>query len=414
MPARGTLILPGDKSISHRAVMLAALSKKQSIISNLSDGKDVKSTISCLIECGIKIKYSSKDLLVIGGKFNHPKTDLDCGNSGTTMRLLIGLLAGQGISANFTGDKSLSKRPMKRIINPLKKMGLNILSNELFPPISISSSKLNGIDYIMPISSAQVKSSILLAALGSSDNTTITENDITRNHTEIMLQNIGVNILKKDKSITVSSCNKFLPQKISIPADPSTAAFFIGTAVLIPESKLRITNLLLNDTRIGFLRALEKMGCTFNYYDLHEDSGEKVGDVEVEYHRLLGINIDKTDIPSIIDELPMLALIATQAEGITRVSGAEELRVKESDRIRAICKNLKEIGANVIEKSDGFIIKGNTKLKSGKIDTFNDHRIAMTFHIASIVSGKDIVLNNKECVNISFPNFYKTLENILR
>ena len=414
MPARGTLILPGDKSISHRAVMLAALSKKQSIISNLSDGKDVKSTISCLIECGIKIKYSSKDLLVIGGKFNHPKTDLDCGNSGTTMRLLIGLLAGQGISANFTGDKSLSKRPMKRIINPLKKMGLNILSNELFPPISISSSKLNGINYIMPISSAQVKSSILLAALGSSDNTTVTENDITRNHTEIMLQNIGVNILKKDKSITVSSCDKFLPQKISIPADPSTAAFFIGAAVLIPESKLRITNLLLNDTRIGFLRALEKMGCTFNYYNLHEDSGEKVGDVEVEYHRLLGINIDKTDIPSIIDELPMLALIATQAEGITRVSGAEELRVKESDRIRAICKNLKEIGADVIEKSDGFIIKGNTKLKSGKIDTFNDHRIAMTFHIASIVSGKDIVVNNKECVNISFPNFYKTLENILR
>ena len=271
MPARGTLILPGDKSISHRAVMLAALSKKQSIISNLSDGKDVKSTISCLIECGIKIEYSSKGLLVIGGRFNQPKSDLDCGNSGTTMRLLIGLLAGQGVSANFTGDKSLSKRPMKRIINPLKKIGLDILSNELFPPISISSSKLNGINYIMPISSAQVKSSILLAALGSSDNTTVTENDITRDHTEIMLQNIGVNILKKDKSITVSSCNKFLPQSISIPADPSTAAFFIGAAVLIPESKLRITNLLLNDTRVGFLRALEKMGCTFNYYNLHED-----------------------------------------------------------------------------------------------------------------------------------------------
>ena len=229
-----------------------------------------------------------------------------------------------------------------------------------------------------------------------------------------MLKNIGVNIKSKDGSITMTPRKKILAQDIHIPADPSTAAFFIGTAVLMPGSKLRVTNLLLNETRIGFLKALEKMGCSFNYFNVHEESGEKVGDLEVSHHKLFGININAPDIPSIIDELPMLALIATQAQGITKVSGAEELRVKESDRIKAICKNLKEVGADIIEKSDGFIINGITQLKSGNIDTFDDHRIAMTFHVASIISGKNIILNNTNCVDISFPNFYKTLESLIQ
>ena len=414
MPAKGTLALPGDKSISHRSVMLAALSNQQSKITNLSNGNDVKSTISCLVDCGIEIESSSKSHIVNGGIFKQPVSDLDCGNSGTTMRLLIGLLSGQGINANFIGDKSLSNRPMKRIIEPLKKMGLKIESNNSMSPIKISKSMLKGINYTMPVSSAQVKSSILLAALGAKKETIIIENVLSRDHTEIMLQNIGVDIFKNGKSTTLRPCNKFLPQKISIPADPSTAAFFIGAAVLIPESRLLITNLLLNETRIGFLRALEKMGCSFKYLNMRNECGEKVGDLEVSYHKLFGININKADIPSIIDEIPMLALIATQAEGTTSVSGAEELRVKESDRIKAICANLKEIGADVIEKSDGFIINGGSKLKSGNIDTFDDHRIAMTFSIASIISEKDIVINNSECINISFPDFFKTLESIMQ
>jgi 3-phosphoshikimate 1-carboxyvinyltransferase len=229
-----------------------------------------------------------------------------------------------------------------------------------------------------------------------------------------MFKNIDVNIMLNDRSIKVSPCDKFSPLNIHIPADPSTAAFFIGAAVLMPGSKLRVINLLLNDTRIGFLKALEKMGCVFNYYNVHEENGEKVGDIEVIHHKLSGININSSDIPSIIDELPMLALIATQAEGVTKVSGAEELRVKESDRINAICKNLKEVGSNIVEKSDGFIINGATQLRSGNIDTFNDHRIAMTFHIASIVSGEKIILNNTSCVDISFPDFYKTLKSVIR
>ena len=414
MPLKGTLTLPGDKSISHRTVMLAALSDQRSKVNNLSNGKDVKSTISCLKNCGIDIEYSTGSYFVNGGRFKQPITDLDCGNSGTTMRLLIGLLAGQGIDANFIGDKSLSNRPMERIIDPLKKMGLNIKSNKTMPPIHISKSKLKGIDYVMPIASAQLKSSILLAALGAKSNTTIKENIVSRDHTEIMLKNIGVNLYRKSGSIFVEPCNKFLPQNISVPADPSTAAFFIGAAVVSPRSKLLITNLLLNETRIGFLRALEKMGCSFNYRNIRNVSGEKIGDLEVRYHKLFGIEINKSDIPSIIDEIPILALIASQAEGTTIVSGAEELRVKESDRLEAICRNLKAIGINVIEKPDGFIIKGGSKIQSGDVQTFDDHRIAMTFHIASVISGKEIKLDNSECVNISFPAFFKTIENIIR
>ena len=414
MPVKGTLTLPGDKSISHRSVMLAALSDQRSKIKNLSNGKDVKSTISCLKNCGIDIEYSSGSYFISGGRFKQPITDLDCGNSGTTMRLLIGLLAGQGINANFVGDKSLSSRPMQRIIDPLNKMGLNIKSNKTMPPIRISKSKLKGIDYVMPIASAQLKSSILLAALGAKTNTTIKESIVSRDHTEIMLKNIGVNLYRKGGSISVEPCKKFLPQNISVPADPSTAAFFIGAAVLIPESKLLITNLLLNETRIGFLRALEKMGCSFNYHNIRNESGEKIGDLEVRYHKLFGIEINKSEIPSIIDEIPILALIASQAEGTTIVSGAEELRVKESDRVEAICTNLKAIGINVVEKPDGFIIRGGSKIQSGDVMTFNDHRIAMTFHIASIISCKEIKLDNAECVNISFPAFFKTIENIVR
>ena len=414
MPVKGTLTLPGDKSISHRSVMLASLSDQRSKISNLSNGKDVKSTILCLKSCGIDIDYSSKSHFIRGGRFKQPIVDLDCGNSGTTMRLLIGLLAGQGVNANFIGDKSLSNRPMERIIDPLKKMGLNIESNKSMPPIHISKSSLKGIDYKMPIASAQLKSSILLAALGANTNTTIRENIVSRNHSEIMLKNIGVKLHRKGESIIVEPCNKFLPQNISVPADPSTAAFFIGAAVLMPESRLLITNLLLNETRIGFLRALEKMGCSFTYHNIRNESGEKVGDLEVSYHKLFGININKFDIPSIIDEIPILALIASQAEGTTTISGAEELRVKESDRVKAICVNLKAIGLDVIEKSDGFIINGRSKIQSGKVDTFDDHRIAMTFHVASIISGKEIKLNNTKCVNISFPDFFKTIENVVR
>ena len=414
MAISGTLNLPGDKSISHRAVMLSSLSNGRSELRNLSSADDVVSTISCLKSCGLKYDKTSNGVIINGGNFVDPDQPLDCGNSGTTMRLLLGLLSGQGINATLIGDESLSKRPMKRIINPLKQMGLKIISNDYKSPIKIQKSKLNGISYHSPIASAQIKSSLLFSGLGAAGTTTITEPILSRNHSEIMLSNLGAKIKTNDLSISISKSNNFSPLNLTIPSDTSTASFFIAAASLISDSRLKFNRLLLNPTRTGFLNAIKKMGCTIKFINTSIENGEKIGNVEVYHQKLKGITIDKNDVPSIIDELPILALMATQAHGITKVSGAEELRVKESDRIAAICDNLKSMGADVEELNDGFIIKGPTKLNGTLIKTYDDHRIAMTFEIASLIAEGKTQLDNNSCISISFPEFYSTLESILQ
>ena len=414
MAISGTLNLPGDKSISHRALMLASLVNGRSELRNLSSADDVVSTISCLKSCGLKYDRTSNSVIVNGGNFVDPDQPLDCGNSGTTMRLLLGLLSGQGINATLIGDESLSKRPMKRIINPLKQMGLKIISNDYKSPIKIQKSKLNGISYHSPIASAQIKSSLLFSGLGAAGTTTITEPILSRNHSEIMLGSLGAKIKTNDLSISISKSNNFSPLNLTIPSDTSTASFFIAAASLISDSRLKFNRLLLNPTRTGFLNAIKKMGCTIKFINTSIENGEKIGNVEVYHQKLKGITIDKNDVPSIIDELPILALMATQAHGITKVSGAEELRVKESDRIEAICDNLKNMGADVEELDDGFIIKGPTKLNGALIKTYDDHRIAMTFEIASLIAEGKTQLDNNSCISISFPEFYSTLESILQ
>jgi len=414
MAISGTLNLPGDKSISHRAVMLSSLSNGRSELRNLSSADDVVSTISCLKSCGLKYDKTSNGVIINGGNFVDPNQPLDCGNSGTTMRLLLGLLSGQGINATLIGDESLSKRPMKRIINPLKQMGLKIISNDYKSPIKIQKSKLNGISYHSPIASAQIKSSLLFSGLGAAGTTMITEPILSRNHSEIMLSNLGAKIKTNDLSISISKSNNFSPLNLTIPSDTSTASFFIAAASLISDSRLKFNRLLLNPTRTGFLNAIKKMGCTIKFINTSIENGEKIGNVEVYHQKLKGITIDKNDVPSIIDELPILALMATQAHGITKVSGAEELRVKESDRIEAICDNLKNMGADVEELDDGFIIKGPTKLNGALIKTYDDHRIAMTFEIASLIAEGKTQLDNNSCISISFPEFYSTLESILQ
>ena len=414
MAISGTLNLPGDKSISHRALMLASLVNGRSELRNLSSADDVVSTISCLKSCGLKYDRTSNSVIVNGGNFVDPDQPLDCGNSGTTMRLLLGLLSGQGINATLIGDESLSKRPMKRIINPLKQMGLKIISNDYKSPIKIQKSKLNGISYHSPIASAQIKSSLLFSGLGAAGTTTITEPILSRNHSEIMLSSLGAKIKTNDLSISISKSNNFSPLNLTIPSDTSTASFFIAAASLISDSRLKFNRLLLNPTRTGFLNAIKKMGCTIKFINTSIENGEKIGNVEVYHQKLKGITIDKNDVPSIIDELPILALMATQAHGITKVSGAEELRVKESDRIEAICDNLKNMGADVEELDDGFIIKGPTKLNGALIKTYDDHRIAMTFEIASLIAEGKTQLDNNSCISISFPEFYSTLESILQ
>tara|TARA_Y100000590_G_scaffold31288_1_gene34617 strand:- start:2440 stop:3684 length:1245 start_codon:yes stop_codon:yes gene_type:complete len=414
MPIKGIINLPGDKSISHRALLFASLSNKKCIINNISTGQDVETTRKCLEQLGIVSTVKDSTIEIKGGTFKESKFPLNCENSGTTIRLLVGLLAGQGLAAKFTGDSSLSKRPMDRIIKPLHNMGLSIKSNDGYLPLVISSNELKGIDYILPISSAQIKSCIILAALGSKGETKIVEKNQSRDHTEIMLKELGGTI-KYDDMIYVHPLNNFLnPFNITIPGDPSSAAFFAAAAALIPNSDITIKNLLANPTRIGFFEIIKSMGAGVEWLNMHQELGEWVGDVHVYFKPLSGFHIKENLVPSIIDEIPIIAILATQADSPTIIEGASELRVKESDRIHAICKNLTFMGAEVIEKKDGFIINPGNMLHNAKIETFSDHRIAMAFSIAGLLTGKKNILDNKECVDISFPGFFTMLNGIIQ
>jgi 3-phosphoshikimate 1-carboxyvinyltransferase len=407
------ITFPGDKSISHRSLMFAALADGESRISNLSTGTDVQSTRECLEACGIDIRDDGDDVVVTGGKFADPKQPLDCGNSGTSTRLLLGLLAGQGVNATFIGDESLSSRPMNRILDPLSQMGLKSKSNNGKLPITIYKSDLTGIEYDSPVASAQVKSAVLLAGFGASGETSVTEPILSRDHTEKMLKGLGGNISTHGLTTTISPLTSpLLSFDLTVPGDPSTAAFFAAASSIVPNSEIILNRVLRNPTRIGFYGALQKMGAGMDCQEQWEDAGETIGNLKVFQQPLNAITITKDDVPGLVDELPIIAILATQAKGKTEVRGAEELRVKECDRIHAICKNLKIIGANIEELEDGFIIHGPTQLKGGEIETFHDHRIAMAFTIAGLVSDGDIILDYPECASISYPEFYDELERL--
>ena len=412
MPIKGVINLPGDKSISHRALMVASLTSGKTYINNLSTGMDVESTKLCLRTCGIQISKIKSTTVVASEKFKSPGIPLDCGNSGTTARLLTGLLVGRKLNAQLIGDKSLSKRPMNRIIEPLNKMGACIQSNNGHLPLIISSSNTDAIDYTMPVASAQVKSSIIFASLGSDRQTVIREKIKTRDHTEIMLKYLGVGI-SNGKSIRIDPIkNELTPFEITIPGDPSSAAFYAAAAAMIPNSDLTIKNLLANPTRICFFSILEKMGTKISWSNMRNEMGELVGDVHIYSQPLNGLNISDETIPLIIDEIPIIAILATQADSPTIIKGAQELRVKESDRINSICHNLKKMGADIIETNDGFIINPENKLRHAKIITFGDHRIAMAFTIAGLMTNKQNSLDDVNCVDISFPEFFDILRKI--
>ncbi|MBC8312334.1 MAG: 3-phosphoshikimate 1-carboxyvinyltransferase [Candidatus Marinimicrobia bacterium] len=415
MPIRGSISLPGDKSISHRGLMLAALADGECVIHNLSTGEDVESTRNCLLNCGVLSRKENGVVYISGGEFKNPDSPLDCGNSGTTTRLISGLLAGQGVSAQLVGDASLSSRPMGRIIVPLTEMGAEILSTDGKLPLTISSRSLNGSEYTLPVASAQVKSSIILAALGAVGKTKIIEPVKTRDHSEIMLESLGAEIsVKKNEIMILPLKDKLNSFELTVPGDPSSAAFFAAAAAMIPNSDLTIRNISANPTRIGFFHALEQMGGGVIWKNLHHECGELVGDVQIYYQPLHGISIFENQIPSLIDELPIIAVLASTADSPTVVEGAEELRVKETDRINAICKNLSAMGVEVIEKKDGFIIDAPNILQSASIESFNDHRIAMAFTIAGLNAGSYNKIDNMDCVNISFPEFLETLKSIIK
>ena len=408
--------LPGDKSISHRSIMLASIARGVSRITNLNDGEDLQSTIKAMQSCGALIKQDKDLIVVTGSSLANPKEPIDCGNSGTTSRLLTGLLSSQHLSFSLIGDESLSKRPMNRVIKPLKEMGCIIKSNDGLLPLHIdASNSFKGIDYKMPIASAQVKSAILLAGLGAKNPSVVKELKHSRNHSEIMLESMGANIVVDDNNITINPLSSKLKSfNMDIPADPSSAAFFIALAALLKGSDLTVKNILLNPTRTGFIDVLGKMGVQGLVSNPMTNNGESCGDIQ-----FIGSNIKSCDvpahmIPSIIDEIPILAVIAAFAKGRTVFHQVEELRFKESDRLDAIIQNLQSFGINAFEEKNNLIVDGGKPTKMTKILSFDDHRIAMAFIILSLVAFKEFDIDNTDCIDISLPGFFDILEEIQR
>lgn len=417
IPLKGEIEVAGDKSISHRAIMFASLANGRSEITNFLQGADCLSTISCFQKMGIDIENHG-DKIIVPGKglrgLKDPGEILDCGNSGTTTRLISGILSGQNFSTIVTGDDSIQKRPMKRIIEPLTMMGANIssINNTGCAPLRIKGTLLHGISYSSPVASAQVKSAILLAGLYADKITTVTEPALSRNHTEIMLSSFGATIQTHDLSSSISPNPVLEAQKIHVPGDISSAAYFIAAGLLVPGSEILLKNVGINPTRDGIIRVAREMGGKLEILNEKYEGGEKTADILVKSSSLTGIEIGGNIIPTLIDEIPIIAIMAACASGTTIIKDAAELKVKESNRIKVITDNLKAMGCNIEATDDGMVIHGGTSLKGATINSHKDHRIAMSFAIASLLAEDEVTIIDSDCVSISFPNFYSTLRSL--
>jgi 3-phosphoshikimate 1-carboxyvinyltransferase len=414
---RGDITTPGDKSISHRALILNSIAKGKARIENLSSGDDVRSTMSCLRTLGVKITGEG-DVFTVGGVgpdgFRSPSDVLNAGNSGTTMRLLGGLLAAQPFFSVITGDDSLRSRPMDRLIQPLRQMGADIWGrkNDSLAPLAIKGRRLKGITYKLPVASAQIKSAILIAGLFAEGKTTLTEPSVSRDHTERMISALGVKITRDDKTIELIPSSPQAPVDVSVPGDISSAAFWLVAGAIHPYAKLRILNVGINPTRAGIIDVLLEMGAKLKVDRVTKEGGEPVADVSIETSQLMGIRIRGNMIPRIIDEIPLIALAGACATGTTVIRGAQELRVKESDRIRTTVAELSKLGVDIEELSDGMMIRGEGIIKGGDCDSHGDHRLAMTLGIASLVSQGELIIHNAESVTVSYPGFWDEIERI--
>lgn len=416
---KGELRPPPDKSISHRAIMFASLASGKSSIKNLLYAGDTISTMNAVKILGVEIQEDGNQIIINGKGLNElkePTNIIDCANSGTTSRLISGILSGNSFFSVLTGDESLRRRPMSRIIKPLSEMGARLIArdNNRLLPMAIHGGNLKGIDYNMPMSSAQLKSCLMLAGLYANGKTIIREPVKSRDHSEKMLGAMGVDIEITGNVVTVNPPSKPLnPINITVPADFSSAAFFITAALIVPDSEIIIKDVLLNKTRTGFLDAVKMMGASVKIENITDMSGEIIGDIVCKYtDNLRAIKVDKEMMPSMIDEFPILCVLATQSEGVTEIRGAEELRVKESDRITAMAQALSMMSVEVKEYPDGIDIVGKTNLKGAHVMTYGDHRIAMSMVIAGLIAGGETVIDNCECVSISFPNFFELLNEI--
>mgnify|MGYP003257538324 CR=1 FL=1 len=413
-PLRGEITVPGDKSISHRAVMFGALAKGTTSITNFLKGADCLSTISCFEKMGIEIEQLPSEILIHGKGLhglNAPETILDAGNSGTTTRLLSGILAGQSFCTTLTGDASIQKRPMTRIINPLAQMGGQIesISGNGCAPLKITGHPLKPIHYLSPVSSAQVKSCILLAGMYAEGITKVTEPYLSRNHSELMLRSFGANITSEETTASITGNPVLEGQKVIVPGDISSAAYFIAAGLLIPGSEILIKDVGINPTRDGILKVCADMGADIQLLNKREYGKEPVADILVKHSELKATVIEGALIPTLIDELPMLAVMAAFAQGTTVIRDAQELKVKESNRLDIIVQHLSAMGADIIPTEDGMEIHGGKPLKGAVLDSYMDHRIAMSFAVAGMAADGETEILNASCVDISYPEFYRDM-----
>lgn len=412
----GSITLPGDKSISHRYAMLAALAQGVSRFRNFSTGDDCASTLGCVAALGARVQPENDGTLVIegtAGALRAPSSPLDCGNSGSTMRMLSGILAAQPFASELVGDASLTRRPMRRIMEPLQQMGAQIAAVDGHAPLRIRGTHLRGIDYLTPVPSAQVKSCVLFAGALAEGATSVDETVRTRDHGEIALKAFGARVERQQNRVTVAGGAHFSAIEAVIPGDISSAAFFLCAAAMFPQSNLVIDGVLLNPTRAAILDVLSSMGARPKFLQVQEQYGELVGTLALAPAALTGLKISGALTASLIDELPVLAAIGPYSRYGVEIRDAKELRVKESDRIATVCENLRAMGAEVEEFDDGLRVKGSQKLHGAEIHSHDDHRIAMAFAIAALRADGDSVIHGAECVAISYPEFFATLEKLV-
>lgn len=415
---KGELRVPSDKSISHRAVILSALAEGESLVKEWLSSQDTRATLSILQALGLKVKKKGRELRIkgLGYRFIEPADVLNAKNSGTTARLMLGVLSTQPFLSVITGDKSLRQRPMLRVVEPLREMGAFLdgreRGNKL--PVCVRGGKLKGISFFNKKASAQVKSALLLAGLRAEGITEVIEPVLSRDHTERMLKAFGVKLVELEGErghiVKLEGGQTLRATEVFCPADPSSASFFAGLSLLLEGSEVYLKEVLVNPTRDGFFRKLRQMGAKVEYENVRELSGEPVADIRVSFSgKLRAVEVKPEEVPSLIDELPILAVVMALAEGVSRVRGAQELRVKESDRIRAIVENLRAMGVRVEEYEDGYDIEGTDHLRGAVIKTYGDHRIAMAFSVAGLVAEGETIIDNPRCVAVSYPEFYKHL-----
>ena len=416
---QGEIFIPGDKSISHRSVMFSSLGDKAVTIKNFLNSQDCLSTVSCMEALGVKIeKINDNELVVHGVGINglkEPENVLDAGNSGTTLRLLMGMLSAQNFFVTFTGDDSLRKRPMARVIKPLSKMGAQLVSREnsrLLPLAILPVEQIKAINYEMPMASAQVKSAILLAGMYADSKTIVTEPYVSRDHTEKMFETFGVELYKEGTSVGIQKVEQLIsPETLEVPGDISSAAFWLVAASIIPNSNLTLKNVGVNKTRTGIIDVLLNMGADIKVVNERMSGKEPMADLIVKSAKLKGTSFGAEIMPRLIDEIPVIAVAAMFAEGKTIITGAEELRVKETDRLSAVVNEFSKMGGNIVGTEDGLIIEGTGKLNKANCYSYHDHRIAMALAVAG-AAAEGVNIENPDCVCISYPPFYQTIEKI--